>query len=79
MSKIKVGDKVKVKGPSNWPTPPGYRFANAEGTVIRWSLYDDVMDDFKDFAYIHIEKADGDGKVYVGDNLLFKVESLDKI
>jgi hypothetical protein len=34
MSKIKVGDTVKIKDRPDWPTPPGYKLANSEGEVI---------------------------------------------
>jgi hypothetical protein len=33
MSKIKTGDVVKIKDRPDWPSPPGYRLANAEGAV----------------------------------------------
>ena len=34
MSKIIVGDMVRIKDRSEWPSPPGYRLANLEGKVI---------------------------------------------
>jgi len=79
MAKLKVGDKVRIKTKPDWVTPPGFRFSNAEGTVIRWSLDDALMENYKDFAYIRLEKAEGDGKVYTGDCLMFKVEDLEKV
>jgi hypothetical protein len=33
MSKIKVGDKIRIKDKPDWPSPPGYRLANSEGEV----------------------------------------------
>ena len=79
MYKIKVGHKVRIRSKPDWVNPPGFRFGNAEGTVIRWSLDDALMENFKDFAYIRVEKAEGDGKVYTGDTLMFRVEDLEKI
>ena len=34
MSKIEIGDMVRIKDRSDWPSPPGYRLANLEGNVI---------------------------------------------
>jgi hypothetical protein len=34
MSKIILGDMVRIKDRSEWPSPPGYRLANLEGKVI---------------------------------------------
>jgi hypothetical protein len=79
MAKVKVGDKVRIKGRTEWPLPPGYRFANAEGTVVKWVEYDEAMEEFNDFVYVHIEKAQGEGQVYVGNNMLFRAENVDKI
>jgi hypothetical protein len=79
MAKIKVGDRVRIKGRKDWPSPPGFRFASAEGTVGKWVEYDDVMEGFEDFVYVHLEKAEGEGEVYIGNNMLFRVEDLEKI
>ena len=79
MAKIKVGDRVKIKDRTQWPSPPGYRFAKAEGTVVKWVEYDETMEDFHDFVYVHIEKAQGEGKVYIGNNMFFLAENVEKI
>ena len=79
MAKIKVGDRVRIKDRAQWPSPPGYRFAKAEGTVVKWVEYDETMEDFKDFVYVHIEKAQGEGKVYIGNNMFFLAENVEKI
>jgi hypothetical protein len=34
MRKIKVGDVVRIKDRSDWPSPPGYKLANSEGRII---------------------------------------------
>lgn len=79
MAEIKVGDKVRIKDQKNWPSPPGYRLAKAEGTVVKWVEYDEVTEEFKDFVYVHLGKAEGEGKVYIGNNMFFKVEELERI
>jgi hypothetical protein len=33
MSKISIGDTVRLKDRPDWPSPPGYRLANSEGAV----------------------------------------------
>ena len=79
MTKIKAGDRVRIKNRANWPTPPGYRLANAEGTVVKWLEYDEVMEEFPEFILVKLEKAEGEGKVYIGNNMFFQVENLEKI
>ena len=79
MSEIKIGDRVRIKGDKDWPSPPGFRLENAEGTVGKWVEYDDVMEGFEDFVYVHLEKAEGEGKVYIGNNMLFLAKDLEKI
>ena len=79
MSSIEVGDRVKIKDRKVWPSPPGYRFDDAEGVVVKWVEYDASGDDFKDFVYVHLEKANGEGAEYIGSHLLFRAESLEKI
>lgn len=77
MVEFKEGDKVRIKDRKDWPVP--YRYANGEGTVVKWIEWDELMDEFRDFTYIHLEKADGDGKAYIGKYLLFPSETLEKI
>jgi hypothetical protein len=79
MAEIKTGDKVRIKSRKDWPSPPGFRLANAEGTVVKWVEYDEVMEAFQDFVYVHLEKAEGEGRVYIGNNMAFRVEDLEKI
>jgi hypothetical protein len=79
MAEIKVGDRVRIKDRADWPSPPGYRFAYAEGTVIKWIEYDEIMEDYKDYAYVRLEKAAGNAEVYIGNEMLFLVENLEKI
>lgn len=79
MAKIKVGDRVRIKDRADWPAPPGYRLANAEGTVIKWLEYKEVMEEFPEFILVSVEKAEGEGKVYIGNSMFFQEENLEKI
>jgi hypothetical protein len=79
MTDIKIGDRVRVKGQKDWPSPPGYRLANAEGTVVRWVEDEEVMEGFEDFIYVHLEKAGSGGEVYIGNNMTFLAGDLEKI
>ena len=79
MAKIEIGDKVRVKDKKDWPSPPGFILANAEGTVVKWVEDDEVMEGFEDFIYVHLEKAAGEGKVYIDQDVYFRVEDLEKI
>jgi hypothetical protein len=79
MGSIEVGDRVRIRYGETWPSPPGYRFDHAEGVVVKWVEYDEAMVDFKDFVYVHLEKAEGEGKAYVGSSLMFRTENLEKV
>jgi hypothetical protein len=80
MAKFKVGDKVRIKDQKDWPTPPGFIFADAEGTVVKWTDVDEVMQGFQEFVYVQIEKAEGAAKVYTASNpKFFREEDLEKI
>ena len=79
MSEIKAGDRVRVQGRTDWPSPPGYILANSEGKVIKWIESDEIMEEFQDYAYVQLEKAEGDAKVYIGRAMFFPVEQLEKI
>ena len=79
MVNIKAGDKVRVKSRADWPSPPGYRLAQAEGEVIDWIELEELMAEFQDYAYVKIEKAQDEAKAYIGKTMFFRVENLDKI
>jgi len=79
MAKFKVGDKVRIIAPKNWVTPPGFRLADAEGTVDIWVDWPEAMDAYNEYIYVKIDKATGDGKVYEGTHMHFKEENLKKI
>jgi hypothetical protein len=77
MAKITIGDRVRIKDREDWPKPPGYRFTNSEGTVVKWVEWQELLEDFQSFAYVHIEKSEA--KEYIGSSMYFLVESLEKI
>jgi hypothetical protein len=79
MATFALGDNVRIKARKDWPTPPGYRFAKAEGTVDRWVSFDEAMKEFGDFVFVRIDKAQGEGKEYIGNKLFFRAENLEKI
>ena len=59
MTKLfKVGDKVKIKDRTDWPSPPGYRLANLTGRVVEGLGLDDSeeTEEFRDFVDIQLDK-----------------------
>lgn len=70
MSKIAVGDIVRIKDRPDWPSPPGYRLANLEGNVIS-------IRDKEGFVTIRLHKnSPGIPK----DNILtLKLENVDRV
>ena len=67
MAKFNIGNKVRIKKKSDWPTPPGFRFAGAEGTVVH-SDFDELMGEFQPhMVCVKIEKAGANAKEYVVD------------
>ena len=79
MANINLGDRVRVKDRKDWPSPPGFVLANAEGTVIKWVEWDEVMEEFQDCALIKLDKAEGAGEVYIDNKMYLRVEDLEKI
>jgi len=79
MAKIKLGDRVRVKDQPGWPSPPGYRLAKAEGTVVKWLEYGDPMVEFQNYILVKLDKAQGDAKVYIGNSFFFREENLVKL
>jgi hypothetical protein len=76
---LRFGDKVVVKGRGDWPDPPGYPFTNAEGTVVPWAEYTEVLQQFSEFVCVRIEKAEGLAAPYVGGSFCFHADSLIKV
>ena len=79
MANIKLGDRVRVKDRSGWVSPPGYRLANAEGTVVKWIESEDLMEKMLEYISVKLDKADGDGQVYIGNTFVFREENLERI
>lgn len=68
MARFNIGDKVRIKDQPDWPKPPGYRFAGAEGTVVA-SDFDELMGDFSPYMVcVKLEKAKDSAKEYVVDS-----------
>jgi hypothetical protein len=76
---IIVGDRVRIKDQADWPSPPGYRLANAEGIVVQplATEWDEVMEDFQEYVQICLEESAVEE--YIGKTTTFRVEDLEKI
>lgn len=79
MMAINTGDRVRVKDRADWPSPPGYRLANAEGTVVKYLVDEEVLEKFQNYIFVKLEKVEGEGSVYIGNKMYFKLENLEKI
>ena len=79
MANIKLGDRVRVKDRPGWISPPGYMLANAEGTVVKWIESEDLMKDMQEYISVKLDKAEGDGQVYIGNTFVFREKNLEKI
>jgi acyl dehydratase len=75
--KIKPGDRVRIKDRKDWPSPPGYRFAGAEGMVIKWTEYDKTMENYQNYIYVDLDKCQD--KYYIGRTVFFLAENLEKV
>lgn len=77
---LQVGDRVRIKHKPDWPQPPGYAFAAAEGSVVKWVEYDAAMADFVDMVVcVRLESVPGEGEDYVGSTLMFLSDDLDRL
>lgn len=79
MVEFKIGDRVRVKGRHDWPSPPGYKMAGAEGMVVKWVDYHEVIEEFRDYVHVMLEKVNDEGKLYTGSTFVFRAECLEKI
>ena len=78
MAKFNIGDKVRIKNQPDWPTPPGYRFAGAEGTVVV-SDFDELMGEFLPYMVcIKLEKADNAKEYVVDSGFWFPTDFVEK-
>jgi hypothetical protein len=78
MATFNIGDKVKIKDQQDWPTPPGYRFAGAEGTVAKSEYGEEVMKDYQHLVFVKVEKAGDSAKEYVGNSFWFLADQVEK-
>ncbi|GEM_PF-2098143 len=79
MAKFNIGDKVRIKNIPGWPTPPGYRFAGAEGTVVA-SDFDELMSEFQPYMVnVKLTKADNAKEYVVDAGFWFITEYVEKI
>ena len=59
MVKFNIGDKVRIKDRQDWPTPPGYRLANSEGTITKiWEQDVPQGEIFQEYVQVKIEKTE---------------------
>lgn len=80
MAKLKVGDKVKiVAAPDYWPDAKKFTLLNAEGTVSEWFDWPEVMEEFPEYIYVMIDKAQGEARMYEGTEMLFHDHTLKKV
>lgn len=79
MEDFKTGDRVKIKNRTDWPSPPGHRLANSEGTVVKWIDWDELVEQFREYVPVQLEKVEGEGEVYTGNTFFFRMEDLEKI
>ena len=79
MAEFKVGDKVKINTPENWPDCTEFTLLGAEATVGCWIDWPELMDPYSEYVYVMIDKASGEGKAYEGVNMIFHDSTLEKI
>lgn len=76
MSKLKVGERVRVKDRIDWPSPPGYRLAASEGVVTKiWES--GGLEVFQDYIQVKLEKSGPD--VDISHTYNFRIENLERI
>ncbi len=79
MAVFKQGDRVIINGRADWPQPPGYAFAGAEGTVERWIQHTETLEGFSEFIFVRVDRAEGRAAVYSGGGFFFRADDLTKI
>ena len=77
MAKFNIGDKVRIKDQPDWPDPPGFVFANAQGTVVH-SDFDELMGDFEHLVFVQLDKVSDKAKVYKDIGLWFLADYVEK-
>ena len=76
-AKINVGDRVRIKNRADWPSVPGYRLANSEGTVVKWIEWQELTAEFQDYVHVKLEKTEV--KEYIGNIMTFRTEAIEKL
>lgn len=80
MTEFRIGDKVRIQAePDYWPACTRFRLMGAEGTVSRWFDWPEVMDPFREFIHVKLDKVSGEGKSYEGATMLFHDHTLERI
>ncbi len=79
MPVFKQGDRVIVNDRLEWPQPPGYQFAGAEGVVERWVEYVDALEGFSEFVFVRLDRAEGRAAPYLGGGFFFRADDLTKV
>ena len=69
MGNIQTGDLVKIKDRKDWPTPPGYKMAGAEGEVTS-------VNENEGFVTVKLNKIDIDWAK--GNTFVFRLENIEK-
>ena len=77
MAQFKIGDKVRIKDQPDWPKPPGFVFAGAEGTVVD-SDFDELMGDYEHLVFVQLDKVDDNAKAYRNVGLWFLTDQVAK-
>lgn len=70
MVKINVGDRIKVKDRSEWPSPPGYELANSEGEVVSVD---------EELGLVKMLLLKTTSKIATGTTLTFRLENVEKV
>ena len=78
MAKFNIGDKVRIKDQAGWPKQPGFRFADAEGTVAQHEYPDIVMSAYEHLVFVKLEKTGDSAKEYAGNGFWFLTDQVDK-
>lgn len=77
MAKFNIGDKVRIKDQPGWPNPPGFAFANAQGTVAH-SDFDELMGDYEHLVFVQLDKVGEKAKAYKDIGLWFLTDQVEK-
>lgn len=77
MAQFQIGDKVRIMDQADWPKPPGFVFAGAEGTVMH-SDFDEVMEDYEHLVFVKLDKVGDKAEEYKNVGLWFLTDQVAK-